>query len=90
MLGQQEGVDRHDDDILVPVHDEGRVVNLTEHREAIARRDNAPFPDRRYLGRGGLFCHRRITVCAATLEPLNIGAPRRLACLARREKCIHE
>jgi len=52
VLGQQERVDRLDHDILVPVHHQGRVPDLAEHREAFARRYDAPVTDRRQLGRG--------------------------------------
>jgi hypothetical protein len=45
MLRQEKGVDRHDNDVLSPVHNHRWLLNLSQHRKAVLRGDCAPFAD---------------------------------------------
>ena len=63
---------------------------LAQHRETIRRGDDAPFANGSQFGDGRLLGHRRITVGDAELKPFDIGAPGRLALLARCKERLHE
>ena len=39
VLGQEEGVDWHDDDVFAPMHNQGSLVNLRQHSVAVCRRN---------------------------------------------------
>ena len=45
VLGQQEGVDREDDDVFAPMHNQGSLVDTRQHSVAVCRRNGAPFAD---------------------------------------------
>ena len=66
-FSQQESVDRHDNDISVPVRNQSGVMDFAKHCEAVARGYDAPFANRRYLGQSGLPGHWSITAGGAAL-----------------------
>jgi alpha/beta hydrolase fold len=61
-------------------------MDLTEHRETIARRNDTPLADRGQLGRGGPAGDWGVTVGAPAPHSLDIGPPGCLACLAWRSR----
>src|ERR1700723_3649248 len=42
MLSEKERIDRHDHDILVPMHNQRRMVDFAQHRKAIRLGNHAP------------------------------------------------
>ena len=45
MLSEKERIDRHDDDVLAPMHNQRRMVNFAQHRKAVRLGDHAPLAD---------------------------------------------
>jgi hypothetical protein len=94
MLGEEERVDRQDDDVLVSMDRQRRMMDLAQHRKTVLLGDDAPFPDGRQLSDGRRLRHRCVAINDAELEPLDIGldigAPRGLTRLALSEECLHE
>ena len=86
MLSEKERIDRYDDDVLAPMHNQRRMVDLTQHRKTVRLGDHAPLADSSELGEDRLLRHRGVGVVGAKLQPLKIGAPRSLTRLALR-KC---
>ena len=90
VLGQDEGVHRRDDNVLVPMHDQSGLADPRQHRIAVCRGNGAPFADRLHLSACRRLGDWRIAVPGAKVEPFNIGSPRGLAGLAGREERPHE
>src|SRR4029077_18249855 len=86
MLSEKERIDRHDDDVLAPMHNQRRMVDLTQHRKTVRLWDHAPLADSSELGEGRLLRRRGVGVVGAKLQPLKIGAPRSLTRLALRKE----
>src|SRR5882672_6163804 len=72
------------------MHNQRRLVNLTEHGKAILRGDRTPFADGFQLSNSRLPGHRLVSISRAELQPFEIGVSCCLACVARREERIHE
>jgi len=49
VLRQQEGINREDDNVFAPMHNQGSLVNPRQHSVAVSRRNGAPFADRLQL-----------------------------------------
>src|ERR1700737_4809970 len=47
MLSEKERIDRYDDDVLAPMHNQRRMVDLTQHRKTVRLGDHAPLADSR-------------------------------------------
>src|SRR3984957_1197990 len=41
MLSEKERIDWHDDDVLAPMHNQRRMVDLTQHRKTVCLGDHA-------------------------------------------------
>src|SRR6267143_5210015 len=54
MLSEKECIDRYDDDVLAPMHNQRRMVDLTQHRKTVRLGDHAPLADSSELSAGGL------------------------------------
>src|SRR6202042_921377 len=85
MLSEKEGIDRHDDDVLAPMHNQRRMVDFAQHRKAVRLGDHAPLADSSELGEGRLLRHRGVAVFDTKLRSLNEGPPRSLTRFALRE-----
>ena len=62
MLSEKERIDRHDDDVLAPMHNQRRMVDLAQHRKTVRLGDHAPLADSSHLGEGRLLRHRGVAV----------------------------
>src|ERR1700733_7252320 len=82
MLSKKERIDRRDDDVLAPMHNQRRMVDLAQHRKAVRLGDHAPLADSGGLGEGRLLRHQGVAVLDTKLRPLNKGSPRGLTRLA--------
>src|ERR1700733_12549350 len=54
MLSEEERIDRYDDDVLAPMHNQRRMVDLTQHRNTVRLGDHATLAGSRGLGAGCL------------------------------------
>src|SRR6202171_5295043 len=75
VLCQDEGVNWRDDDVLVPMHDQGGLADPVQHRIAVRRGNGAPLADCLHLGTCRLLGDRRIAVRGANFQPFNIRSP---------------
>src|SRR5262249_45183816 len=90
VLGQEEGVDRGDDDVFASMHDQNSLMHPRQHSVAVSRRNGTPFADRRQLSVCRLYGYWRVAVRNAKLQSLDIGLPRSLAALAGSKKRVHQ
>src|SRR5262249_10385664 len=89
VLLKDKGVDARYHDVILPIHDEYRLLDFLELTISIRFGDHAPASNRCCLGTHGR--HRRLHILvSARVTTLPKGASCCLACLARREEKVEK
>src|SRR5215469_16638489 len=73
VLGQQESVDRDDDDVFAPMHNQRSLVDPRQHSVAVTRRNGATFADRLQLSVCRLHGYWRVAIRDAKLQSFDIS-----------------
>src|SRR5262249_55852932 len=89
VLLKDKGVDARYHDVVLPIHDEDRLLDFLELTISIRFGDHAPASNRCCLGTHGRHRRRHILV-SARVTTLPKGAAGCLACLARREEKVEK